>query len=87
MSIKTKVSAHRSHILGNGKSMYAVHVDGASFEYIVATSLPEAQGIVRKALKLAYKSLHNQTLIFRGVLGEGEVSKTSLRTALDKITR
>ncbi len=87
MAIKTQVRAHRSHNLGNGKSMYAVYVDGASFEYIVAASLPEANGIVRKALKLAYKSLHNQTLIFRGILGDGEVSKTALRTALDKIAR
>ncbi len=85
--IKSKATAHRAHNLGNGKSLYAVHLDGATLEHIVATSLPHAQGIVRKALRSAYNSVYNQTLIFRGDLEEGEVSSVQMRTALSKLVK
>jgi hypothetical protein len=85
--ITSKANAQRAHNIGNGQTVYEVILDGRRIDAIVAKSLPEANGIVRRALKSAYKSVYNQTLIFRGDLAEGEVSSVQMRTALSKIAK
>jgi hypothetical protein len=74
-------TAYRAYIF-RGARVYAVTFDGEACGHITATDLPQARGIVRRALREAFASVWNQSLIFRGHLEEGQVSQTSFRAAL-----
>lgn len=83
--IVSEATAHRATFLKSpqpGKHFYSVTFDGALYQYIEASDLPQARGIVRKALRAAYDSPWNQSMIFRGDLQPGEVSVSNFLTAL-----
>lgn len=87
--IISTATAHRAHswalegrTLSPGQHLYDVTFDGEACGYLTASDLPQARGIVRSALREAFASTWNQTLIFRGDLDVGQVSRMSFRTAI-----
>jgi hypothetical protein len=62
--------------------VYRVILDGRTVGHFSAMNLPQARGLARKALQEAFESRNNQSLIFDGLLPEGEVSRPDLRMAL-----
>ncbi len=77
----------KSAALGK-RNVYEVHFEGMRLlgVYVAAADLPQARGLVRRALREAFESAWNQSLIFRGELHEGEVSETQFRMALRRVT-
>lgn len=83
MSHNEEITAHRSLLSpATGRHVYAVVMNGTVEGYIRATDLPAARGWARKLAREAFESPWNQTLIFRGDIGEGEISRSALGAAI-----